>query len=614
MKVRALMNLLKNVLISVFIGLLLFPQTTFSQKPHTRIAIFPFRINASQGLTGLQEGIIDMLSARLFEQGKVVIIDRYSVLSEIRARRGKDLNDELIQDIAKGLGVDYSIVGSVTQMGKGFSLDARVIEVKSGLDYANVSSMSNTIDDIIPQVDLLAHLINNKVFGKPVPKTSLRDELSQSKVHNVPSTLPLTQGKESTTTQREPEGGLKTGYQNASDYTEPRGVKPEENKEASFSEQPETMKKPRIFSVPMNTSSSALVDVQEEVWKSHELPFVTRGISIGDVDGDRENEIIVVSEDTIYIYKSRDNDLQMLKKIISRAYEMILSVDVCDINQNGKAEIFVSKHSGDVLTSLVIEYDGIDYSIIADRINYYLKAVKFPQEGFKLLGQEFVIDSTYKYETFDDMYGSIYVLEWDGNEYIPREKMNTPEHISLSSLVIADTNTETRHTVVALNRSGELVCYKDGELREKSKNEYGGSDNCIELDISKVSKLYKREFKNKNPLAQMKVCLNQRILAKDFLDNGSFSIFVAKNTSSANMIVGGKRLYNDGCVYKVSWDGSAFANEWIWRGLEGYISDIHIGDLDGDAKDELIVTLNQQQGSILDLFKKRSYLVALKMK
>ena len=41
-----------------------------------RVAIVPFQINAEKDLSFLRDGIVDMLTSRLYSEGKVVVLSR----------------------------------------------------------------------------------------------------------------------------------------------------------------------------------------------------------------------------------------------------------------------------------------------------------------------------------------------------------------------------------------------------------------------------------------------------------------------------------------------------------------------------------------------------------
>jgi len=78
-----------------------------------KVAVLPFNMNADRDLTFLQEGIMDMLRARLSWKGKVELPEKGVVKREVSRFKGSlDKDKALI--IGKALGVGYVILGSLT--------------------------------------------------------------------------------------------------------------------------------------------------------------------------------------------------------------------------------------------------------------------------------------------------------------------------------------------------------------------------------------------------------------------------------------------------------------------------------------------------------------------
>ena len=97
--------------------------------------------------------------------------------------------------------------------------------------------------------------------------------------------------------------------------------------------------------------------------------------AIGDVDGDGNMELIVSDDNKISIYSFKEK-LQEVWSMKGTPQERHLSIDALDVNNNGKAEIFVtymtgtgSINTGDgagsmradnlAVRSFVIEYDPV---------------------------------------------------------------------------------------------------------------------------------------------------------------------------------------------------------------------------------------------------------------
>ncbi len=72
-------------------------------------------------------------------------------------------------------------------------------------------------------------------------------------------------------------------------------------------------------------------------------------MDIGDVDGDGRNEVVLMEGSDIVVYRFQDQRLLKLATFSSPDRDRFIAVDVADINQNGRAEIFASKVRGTVV-------------------------------------------------------------------------------------------------------------------------------------------------------------------------------------------------------------------------------------------------------------------------
>jgi hypothetical protein len=89
------------------------------------------------------------------------------------------------------------------------------------------------------------------------------------------------------------------------------------------------------------------------VWKTQSVPFQAKGMAIGDVDGDGRNEVVLIEERKLWIYRF-EKELKLLKKIEGGKLDKYMAVDVGDLQKEGKAAIFVTNLQGDRLSSFVV--------------------------------------------------------------------------------------------------------------------------------------------------------------------------------------------------------------------------------------------------------------------
>lgn len=94
-----------------------------AEKPHPRVLLLPFEVNAPSPLGYLQEEVPEVLGRRLSQEG-AVILDPPTARTQSQAWSVDAARREGI-----AVGADYVIWGSITVIGQRYSLDARLLEV-----------------------------------------------------------------------------------------------------------------------------------------------------------------------------------------------------------------------------------------------------------------------------------------------------------------------------------------------------------------------------------------------------------------------------------------------------------------------------------------------------
>lgn len=302
----------------------------------SRVAILPFKINADRDVSFLQKGIVDMFTSRLSWEDRVVVIDRDETDHALRSV-SMPVNEEIARATGSGLQADYVLFGSLTIFGQSASLDARMVDVHQKRPTLTFFKQMKTIDEVIPQVDLLAMEINETVFAHPG------------------SLLP----------------GKSTGQAKV------------------------PSPKPPTAEAPGHTISGGME--LAGFWKSQNFKIFIKGLSLGDVDGDSKTETVFISDRHIYVHRFENKRFIRIKEIAGKGSQRFIGVDVADINGNGRAEIFVTslKGAGQRLDSFVLEWNGDDFRRINKGNHWYYRVIHVPERGKVLLGQRRKLDEPF---------------------------------------------------------------------------------------------------------------------------------------------------------------------------------------------------------------------------
>jgi len=122
--------------------------------------------------------------------------------------------------------------------------------------------------------------------------------------------------------------------------------------------------------------------------KSQNFGFEVKGLDIGDVDGDKKNEVVIMDDHNLYVFKYDGEKLSLFKKIEQGDHHNFLTLDVADVNHNGHAEIVVTSIVDDNLQSFILEYEEGKFRKIMDKTGWFFRVLEHPKQGPILMGQK----------------------------------------------------------------------------------------------------------------------------------------------------------------------------------------------------------------------------------
>jgi len=115
--------------------------------------------------------------------------------------------------------------------------------------------------------------------------------------------------------------------------------------------------------------------------KSQVFPFQIRGLDIGDVDGDKKNELVIMDATNIYVFKYTGEKLTLFQKVEAGYENNFLTLDVVNVNRVGPAEIITTSVVEDNLRSLIIEFEEGNSGRSAKRPDGFTGSSNIPRMG-----------------------------------------------------------------------------------------------------------------------------------------------------------------------------------------------------------------------------------------
>ncbi len=531
------------ILIFVFI---FFSTGNALAKP-LQVAIVPFKINSEKDLSFLKDGIVDMLSSRLYWEDKVSIMNRQTVEKAAASVAGT-MNENKAQILGKKLGADYVLFGSLTVFGNSVSIDAKMVDVTGKKKPLTFFNQSQSMDQVIPSVNLFASDINEKEFGRVMA------------ARRVP---PSAQAPGAKTAQTEP------------DFR----ANPNKLLTGGFGgDETQNTQKGSPGSAFLSTQMGSGPAVR--FWKSRSFHQRITGVAIGDIDGDGKNETVFTTDHTLEAYRYENKRFRKIGTLANRDLDHLIGVDVADINRNGVAEIFVSALDPyrKYVKSFVVEFNGKTFTEIVPESEWYYRVVDIPKRGHVLLGQKQGLESPFNKPIFE--------LVWQNSGYEPANKEMRTRRANVLGFALGDAMNDGAEEAVVFDHLDYLRIYSStGKEIWKDGEKSGGTPRYFQLPNAGVEDTENHAY------------YPMRILIDDINKDGKNEVITIKNYRLSDIL--SYRTYTHGEIEIRAWDGVGLAVRWHTRKLSGYLSDFGIGDFDNDGKNELVTALIIKTGSVI---------------
>jgi TolB-like protein len=534
------------------------------------VAILPFAMNTPASLIYLQNGLRDMLSSRLSWQGKVEVVDKFKTNSAAKGTKEISQNEALL--IGAALKVDYVLYGSITSTGQSLSIDAKMAPVSGKTAPVSFYAQAKNLDDVIPQVNLLAQQINQKVFGKSEEKTqSVSAEAEELATRNPELLL-----REAAT----------SADKTSADKTSADKTSTEKTSAEKKSTDKTSAEKKSFFNRKFGKVNPEGPQNQSDFWKSQDLQGGILGMDVGDVDGDGQDEIVAVQAKRLIVYKKEKEGLRAVGSFDGTPADSFLWVSVAGTHGENKPYIYLtnlrtgsaSGQSADVY-SYVLAFSGGKVQVVAEGIPYYLNTVYLGQRGKVLVGQK-------RGEKDQGPFGGgIFEMQLRDNALVPGPEVTTPSgaHLNVFNFAKADIRNykvdefiqvDDRFTPHILDASGKQVWIGDGV--------WGATTNSFESKIG--DRLWRKAAYYAIP---------SPILIADLRHNGASEVVVNRNTgSSERWLANSRKYFSLGEIVALSWGRKGLTEEnWKTNELNGQVTSLRIGSLDGKDKNQLVVSV-----------------------
>ena len=510
------------------------------------VAIFPFQTKGNEDITYLKDGVLEIISSRIGLPGKIYVVEQ-SRVKEALEGKSSELSSEAMRSIGYQLDADYIIRGRLMEKGNKIKIEGNILNLKKDIPPLTFSRECSGINEVINKVSDLAEELRTDIVNSSKNTGSKFSNLSEEGAQSLQ------------------EEKIFSGEKAGKISSEKAGV----DSAASIT-------KPISSEISPRKAEIKTGKVSLNCWRSGKISNKVRGLSVGDVDGDGNKEVVLITDKKVLVYRKTEEKLKKLAEYKEKGPADFIKIDMADINGNGLDEIFITNIKENSLSSFVLEYKNKNFEKIADNLKWVLGVINFPDEGPVLLAQ------TYRDDNPSNK-GKIYRIKWGPKGYVPAvalEKM--PLTFKIPGVgVLEGTEGPGEKEFVFLDHDGRLrVLDQDGKVKWKGKRTYGGSDISFKVPLN-----------NSSPSDEETLSLPMRLIIKDLNNSQKEDIILGKNFSKEKGLLRRRPVYENGAIYGLQWNGSDMAVRWQTERLDECVVDYSVGDADNDGKDELVVAV-----------------------
>jgi hypothetical protein len=489
------------------------------------LALFPLAIYADQSKAYLGQGIKSMLISRISGAGIEIVPDeKYtSLLSE---KEGKGITSQKrAEELARRVKADYAIFGSITTIGGGYSLDLSLLEVEK--DGSKLTGISKAVDEdqLIPQLSDVAYRLRALIEGKEMPSKKTAGKPGR-KIAEKATVLPKSLTAKGIFSQIE------------GDKKEPKATE----KGLFFKPTKEYQGFKPTGKISVNMSVMAF--------------------DMGDLDGKGGVELVVLGRKKLLLYTMHGASFALKDSLNASIGEDFFKVSVGDVDNNGRAEIYLVSRYGVRARSTVFAWaEGFKR---LDRLTGHMQVVKEPVSNKSLL----LFQDSKVSEFFS---GKIYVMKYgEGGKLIKDEKLPELEGGQFYTLALFDLDKDQEAEWLGLGEpdlgeeSNLYVWDQEGDIIWSGKKGLGGTNNSIRLE----------EGRPEGDLPPM-ISFNSRFVITDIDGDGEREILAIKNITPVKYLQNIK-FYTKANLIAYRIEGTTLSPAWTTGDIDWCLTDMQV--------------------------------------
>lgn len=399
-----------------------------------RIAIAPFASLTKEDIGATVSVLPRLLASRLMALAgaDVVLLPAGGKAPEAAAKEAK---------------VPLLLQGTVSKLGKGYSVDTTVTDLETGKTAGAFFATAATEDDIIAQLGVLSGEISEKLFGV---QGAIRATAPPAPVAASPAPAA---------------------------FPAPSGIP------AIGGPSVVAAPTPPPVSVAATPAEGWTPSSIKKVGGSDKIADEINSVVTGDVDADGNGEVVTWGRNTIYVYRVKGNEILPYARISRSIQNHFLNVETIDLDGDGKKDLVVTNINGGRLTSFVLLRKGDGFVETPGTTRYHLVVLRGWNGKTIVAGQREGINEAFQ--------GKIHAMKWDGKslsegELLPLDTAILPVSAGgVYSLAPWPSAKDGRWLYVDVDEKLRVLA-PGGKSTYKSKEKFGVAADAFEHGVFSV--------------------------------------------------------------------------------------------------------------------------------
>lgn len=532
--------------LSAFLLLIFLAPTVSVAQDTVRIAVLPFDAENAGKYAQLKDGLRSMLSGRLATTNNLDIVNLS--LTETERQEVVAGDQETRQALFTRLGVDHIALGRLDYASEVLRLVMTIYEPGS---QAPQEVVVEALGDhqILPAMDLLVLKMVDELRGV---------EVADSQLGTI---------------------GGRTGM------------------DAFQTEHPAKKYKEEIISGSSVSGEAGVIIARGDLQRRRSaIDGKIISMSAADFDNDGIEEIFVVTENDLRVYRYNRGLLEQLDAYDFPAALEVHVINLADMDGDGTPEIYLSAIADNSFSSQIMSWTpGGTFNLLHSSIRFGIRPLQLPDGSWVLLGQ------ARNRKSQDFLQQGVYALEMDDEQSFSRgERMFLPEGVNLFDFVIADLDNDTYPEKLVIDANMKLNVYNsNNDLLWQSEADYGGSLNYLGSnfvdDTTPPSGYVGIGDARRDGIADgWLTYLPVRMFVGDGNGDGEIDIITARNELATFRFLKNLRSFEAGRVVCLSWTGNQMEEIWSTDTLSGHVNDLYLTSAVGQS---VLSTSTQQAGT-----------------